>query len=143
MIFSAFQREDDDAVFTVGRNVSGGSFSAGQSCAWDVSSSVDGVRVSVPATATLSLFRGVFAETVADSGYGKIQVGGYNSYASVLASTLTEIAPGDILKAVNGQKYLQRHGASDGVSGFVFAAETVASSGSPAAAAVKVLLRAL
>lgn len=143
MIFSAFQREDDDAVFTVARNVSGGAYAAGEVAVWDISASVDGVRVSVPATATLSLFRGVAGEAVADSGYGRFQVHGYNSVASVTNTTNTAIAAGNILIPVDAVKYLARSGASDGKSGFVYAAEAVATAATPAAAAHKVLIRAL
>lgn len=143
MIFNAFQREDDDSVFTVARNVSGGTFSAGQSAVWDISASVDGVRVSVAATATLSLFRGVATESVADSAYGRFQVHGYNSGVSVTNTTNTAIAAGDILVPVNAQKYLARSGASSGVDGFVYAAQAVATGATPAAANVKALIRAL
>jgi hypothetical protein len=144
MIFNAFQKEDDDALFTVVRNVSGGAFALGQSCVWDVTSP-DGVRVSVPATATLSLFKGVFADPVADSGYGKVQVGGYCSYGSVIQDTAggTNIAAGDILVPVNGQKYLARSAASDGKSGFVYAGEAFVTATTPAAASKKIFLRAL
>jgi len=143
MIFSAFQREDDDSIFTVVKNVAGSSFAAGQVCVWDITSSVDGVRVSVPATATLSLFRGVCAEAIADGTYGKVQVGGYNSYASVTNDTSQAVAAGDILIPVNAAKHLARSGASDGKSGFIYAAAAVTTATTPAAAAVKVLIRAL
>ena len=143
MIFNGFQREDDDAVFTVVRNVSGGSRSAGQTIVWDISSSVDGVRVTVPATATLSLFRGVLAETIADSAYGKSQLHGYKAAASVTNDTSTAIAAGDILIPVDGQTYLARSAASDGKTGFVYAAAAVATGATPAAANVKVLIRGL
>jgi hypothetical protein len=143
MIFNAFQREDDDAVFTVARNVSGGTFALGEVAVWDISASVDGVRVSVPATATLSLFRGVAGEAVVDSAYGRFQVHGYNANALVTNTTNTAIAAGNILIPVDAVKYLARTGASDGKSGFVYAAEAVATAATPAAAAHKVLIRAL
>jgi hypothetical protein len=143
MIFNAFQREDDDSVYTVVRNVAGSAFSAGQSAVWDISSSVDGVRVSVPATATLSLFRGIVAEAIADSAYGKVQVHGYAAVASVLNHTTQAIAAGDILIPVDSQKYLARSAASDGKSGFVYAAEAFATATTPAAANKKALVRAL
>jgi len=143
MIFNAFQREDDDAVFTVARNVSGGTYSLGQVAVWDISASVDGVRVSVPATATLSLFRGVCADTILDSAYGRFQVHGYNSNASVVNTTNQAVAAGDILIAVDAQKYLARSGASDGKSGFVYAAAAIVTAATPAAAAHAVLIRAL
>ena len=143
MIFNAFQREDDDSVFTVARNVSGGTVSLGQVAVWDITSSVDGVRVSVPATATLSLFRGVATEAVTDSSYGRFQAHGYQASASVINHTTQAVAAGDILIPVDGQKYLARSAASDGKTGFVYAAEALATATTPAAAATKVLVRAL
>ena len=143
MIFNSFQREDDDAVFTVVRNVSGAARAIGDSVVWDISASVDGVRVTVPATATLSLFRGVLIEALADSAYGKCQVHGYNAAAYVSNSTNTAIAAGDILipgNAVDGVKY---SAASDGKSGFIFAAELFATATTPAESLKKVLIRAL
>lgn len=143
MIFSAFQREDDDSVFTVVRNVSGGSFAVGDVCVWDIAAP-DGVRVSQAASATLSLFRGIVAEeAISNSSYGKVQVGGYNSYAKVSNSTNQAIAAGNILVATAAAKYLSYSAAGDGKSGFVYAGEAVATAATPAAAAHKVLLRAL
>lgn len=143
MIFNAFQREADDAVFTVVRNVSGGSLSAGAAVVWDSSSSIDGVRVTKAASATLSLFRGILVDTLADSAYGKCQTHGYNTVASVINSTDQAIAAGNILICVASQTYLAYSAAGDGKSGFVFAGEAFATDATPAAAATKVLIRAL
>lgn len=141
MIFNAFQRDDDDAVFTVVRNVSGGARAIGDTVVWDISASVDGVRVTVPITATLSLFRGVLVEALADSGYGKCQVHGYNSAAAVQDTSVT-IAAGNILIPVSGADALTFSTASDGLTGFVYAAEAVAADTS-AEVLAGVLIRAL
>jgi hypothetical protein len=143
MIFSAFQREDADNVFTVVRNVSGGTLAVGESVVWDISASVDGVRVSVPATATLSLFVGVVTEAILDSGYGKVQVYGYSAIASVTNHTTQAVAAGNILVPADAVKTLTYSAASDGKTGFVYAAAAVATATTPAAAATKVLIRAL
>jgi hypothetical protein len=143
MIFNAFQREDDDAVFTVARNVQASALSAGEAVVWDSSASVDGVRVSQPATATLSLFHGIAGEAVADSAYGRFQLHGYKAEASVTDHTTQAVAAGDILIPVDGQNYLARSAASDGKTGFVYAAAAVATATTPAAANRKVLIRAL
>lgn len=132
-----------DAVFTIVRNVSGATCTAGYAVVWDISSSVDGVRVTVPATATLSLFRGIAVETMADSAYGKVQVHGYCSAAYLTNDTSQAVAAGNILIPVNGQSYLDYSAASDGKSGFAFAAEAFATATTPAAANKKVLIRAL
>jgi hypothetical protein len=142
MIFSAFQREDDDSLFTVCKNASGAAINVGEPVAWDLTS-VDGVRVSLPASNELSLFRGVATETFADGTYGKVQVGGYCSYAKVTNDTSQAIAAGNILIPVAASAYLAYSGASDGKSGFVYAAEAFATATTPAAAAKGVLLRAL
>jgi hypothetical protein len=147
MIFNAFQRDDDDAVFTVVRNVSGGARAIGDSVVWDTSASVDGVRVDVAAAGTLSLFRGVLVEALADSAYGKCQVHGYNSAANVKNSTQTDITPGVVLGLVAATDDFLGYAAAgtDNTSGFAYAAETYASAsaGAVAEAATKVLIRAL
>lgn len=143
MIFSAFQREDDDSLFTVVRNVSGGALAAGDTVSWDATATADGVRVTAPAANTLSLFRGVVAEAIADSQYGKVQVGGYNSYAKVTNTTNVAIVAGDVLLATTGKTLARAADGTGGVSGFVYAAEAVATGTTPAAAAKKVFIRAL
>jgi len=146
MIFNAFQREDDDAVFTIVRNVSAAARAAGDSVVWDVLSTVDGVRVSVPVTATLSAFRGVIAEAIPDSGYGKCQIHGYNSYAQVANNYTTALVAGHILIPISGQIYLGFGGASDGKSGFVVSADTFATgtvTTNPTVTTKKVLIRAM
>ncbi len=143
MIFNAFQRDDDDAVFTVVRNVSGAARAVGDNVVWDITASVDGVRVSVPATATLSLFRGVLVEALADSAYGKAQVHGYNAACAVSNDTSVAVAAGDILLPGDGDDFLLRSGAGDGLTGFIYAAAAVATGTSPAEATVPVLIRAL
>jgi hypothetical protein len=147
MIFNSFQRDDDDAVFTVVRNVSGAARAIGDSVVWDISASVDGVRVTLAATNTLNLFRGVLVEALADSGYGKCQVHGYNSAGNVKNNTQTNIAAGDILAVTgNAEDFLSFSAAGTSVAaGFVYAAEAYASATATelAEASKKVLIRAL
>jgi hypothetical protein len=144
MIFNSFQREDDDSVFTVARNVSGSTVTAGYVVCWDVATSADGVRVSKPATDTLSAVRGLAAETIADSAYGKIQVHGYNSYAYVIPTSTTAAVAGWALAPTAAQWYLTAGvAAGDGKSGFFYHAEAVTTMTTPAATTKKVLIRAL
>jgi hypothetical protein len=138
MIFSAFQREDDDAVFTVAKNVSAGALVNGDVVVWDSSASADGVRVTLAAAATLSLFRGVCTEDIAVDQYGRFQVHGYNRATKVEGTA--PIAVGDILKPVAAQKYLVFSAAGSGVDGFVYALEAYAVA---AVATKKTLIRAL
>lgn len=150
MIFNSFQREDDDSVFTIVRNVSGAARVAGESVSWDTANAtVDGVRVTAHSTAALSAFRGVLADSLADSAYGRCQVHGYNSYAKVINNYTTAIAVGHILKPSVITNYLNCLGygaASDGNSGFVIACDTYATgtlTTQPDSKSMKVLIRAL
>lgn len=143
MIFEKINRTDAERLFLIGYNVSAATFSAGAACVWDSSASVDGVRITKPATATLSLLVGATVESIADSSYGKVQVYGYNSTVYVTNDTSQAVAAGDILIPVNAQTYFARSAASDGKSGFAFAGAAVATATTPAAAQVKVFLRCL
>jgi hypothetical protein len=143
MQFAAIQKEDPERVFTIVYNVAGATITLGYPCVWDISASVDGLRVSKPATATLSLFVGIAVENISDSNYGKVQNYGYRESALVTNDTSQAIAAGDILIGVNAQWHLARSAASDGKTGFVYAAEAFATATTPAAANKKVLIRAL
>lgn len=144
MIFHAFQREDDDAIFTVVYNVSGDAWVAGYPVQWDGGTSVNGVRCTKPTTGQLGLFRGVVAEAIANSGYGKVQVGGYCAAAYVIDATVT-LTTGQLLLPTAGQYYFTRSTvAATGAEGFAYLVqEFAANSGTLAAATKKVLLRAL
>lgn len=123
-------------------NVAGATITAGYPAVFDISTA-DGVRVSKPATATLSLVVGIAVESIADSAYGKFQLYGYRSQANITNDTSVAVAAGDILIPVNAQWYLARSAASDGKSGFIYAAEAFATAATPAAANKKTFLRCL
>lgn len=135
MIFNAFQREDADNVHTVGKNVSGSAKAVGDVVVLDSGATADGVRVTEAAAATLGLFRGIVAEVIADSGFGKILVHGYTADAKVNGAATA----GDTLIAVDGEVYFETNGASDGVGGLAYALATTA--GLPALS--KVFVRGL
>lgn len=142
MLIQRINRTDAERVFAVFYNVAGAQITAGYPAVFDVSSP-DGVAVSKPATATLSLVVGVAIENISDSAYGKFQLFGYRSQAFVTNDTSVAIAAGDILIPVNAVWHLARSGASDGKSGFIYAAEAFATATTPAAANKKVFLRCL
>lgn len=147
MIFHAFQREDDDSVFTVVRNISGATRAVGDAVAVAAGTLADGVRVSLPASGELDLFRGIVAESILDSAYGKAQVHGFCSYAKVLvADSSVAVAQGLALVPVATKTYLGLAGGiavNDG-SKFATALATVATGNtSVAVASCKVFLRAL
>ena len=144
MIFNSFQREDDDAVYTIVYNVSGGSLAVGEACVWDSGASADGVRVTQAAATTLSLFRGIVAETLADSAYGKVQVHGFFTDASVISHITTPIAAGTVLGCTAAQDYLGYVVETGlGTEGFVYSLEAYTTQTTPVAAAKNVLIRAL
>ena len=145
MLFQRVNRSDAEKVFLIVQNVSGSSFSSGQTCVWDISASVDGVRATTAATATLSLLVGATAEAIANSSYGKVQSYGLNTQVYVSNGTAggTDIAAGNILIPVNAAGHLFYSAASDGKTGFAYAAEAFATATTPAAAVKKVFLRCL
>lgn len=143
MQFQRLNRESAERVFSIVYNVAGATITAGYPAVWDITSSVDGLRVSKPATATLSLFVGIATQNIVDSAYGKVQHYGYKQSGYMTNDTSVAIAAGDILIPVDAQWYLARSAASDGKSGFVYAAEAFATATTPAAANKKVLIRAL
>ena len=125
MLWQRINREDAEKVFCIVQNVAGATVTANYPVVWDITSP-DGVKVSKPASATLSLFVGIANKDIADSAYGLIQVYGYRASAYMTNDTTVAIAAGNILIPVDAQWYLARSGASDGKSGFIFAAEAVA-----------------
>ena len=143
MIFNSFQREDDDALFTVVRNVSGAARAIGDNVVWDISGSVDGVRVTANASNTLNLFRGILIEALADSAYGKAQIHGYNAAAYITNSTNASITAGDVLIGVAAKDGLEYSAAGTGITGFVYAAAAFVTSSTPAEVLQKVLIRAV
>lgn len=143
MLFQRLNRDDAEKIFAIVKNVAGATITANYPCVWDISASVDGLRVSKPATATLSLFVGIADDDIADSGFGLVQTYGYRASAYITNDTSVAIAAGDILIPVNAQWYCARSAASDGKTGFVYAGEAFATATTPAAANKKVLIRAL
>ena len=132
-----------ERLFSIVYNVAGATVTSNYPVVWDITSSVDGIRVSKPASATLSLIVGIATADISDSAYGKIQCYGYRASAFVTNDTSQAVAAGDILIPVNAQWHLARSAASDGKSGFLYAAAAVATATTPAAANVKVLIRCL
>lgn len=144
MLFQRLNREDAEKVFLIVYNVSAATITAGYSCVWDVSAP-DGVRVSKPATATLSLFVGIADDDIANGAYGLVQAYGYRAAGYVINGVVT-IAAGNILIPENALWSLAYSAASDGKSGFVYAGEAVAyvtQTTLSTAANKKVFLRAL
>ena len=131
MLIPHVVQTEADKVFVNVLNNQASSLSDGDAVAWNTSTP-DGVRTTQPATATLSLLNGLAAGTIAASAYGLAQAYGFKTVATVTNTTNTAIVAGDILVPVNAVDYFARSGASDGKSGFIFAAAAVATATTPA-----------
>ena len=150
MIFHAFQREDDDSVFTIVRNVAGSALAVGDPCEVSVATGADGVRVNTCA-AQANLFRGIVSEAIADSAYGKVQVHGYCSYAKVLvADTSIAVTAGyPLMPSTNAQSLIPivtTTAATTAIKtgfGFVSTLAAVAVGSTTVPVASKVFIRAL
>lgn len=143
MLIQRLSSDSQELVFSVVKNVNGATLSAGAACVYELGANLDGVRVTTPATATLSAFAGVTIESIADQAKGRIRVYGFQSQVFVTNDTSVAIAAGDVLKPVNAQTFITRSGASDGTTGFLIAGEAFATATTPAAALKKVLVRSL
>lgn len=142
MLFQLINRGDPEVVYVIVYNVAGAQITAGYLAVWDTSTA-DGVRVTKPATATLSLLVGIAVENIADSAYGKLQAYGYNATTYITNDTSQAIAAGNILVPVNAQWYADYSAASDGKTGFLIAGEAFATDATPAAANMKSFIRCL
>jgi len=148
MLFQRVNRTDAEKVFVVVYNASGGAFTTGQVLAWDCGTSADGIRVTTPATATLSAFAGLASAGIANGAYGLAQVYGYTASASVKPDITTALVAGSIMLPVNASADLSCDDSagrdnSDGKSGFIIAMQTNTTMTTPVASAHKVFIRAL
>lgn len=148
MLFQRVNRTDAEKVFVVVYNASGGAFTVGQALQYDCGTSADGIRVTTPATNTLSAFCGLANAGIANGAYGLAQVYGYNASASVKPDITTALVAGSIFLPMNASADLSCNAAtgidaSDGKTGFIIAMQTNTTQTTPVAAAHKVFLRAL
>ena len=145
MLFKRVSRASAEQVFIVVQNVSGGTLTAGYSCCFELGS-VDGVRVTQPATAFLQAFAGVADADIADNAYGLIQVYGYRSSAYISRSTEKATAAGVELELLTANWGLSPVGgaiSSGQTKAFAFLCEAVTSSASASYTTAKVFIRAL
>lgn len=144
MLFQRINRSDAEKVFIIAQNVSGSTMTAGYSCVFDVSASVDGVRVTQASSTDLQAFAGVADADIANSAYGKIQIYGYRSSAYIYSSAGDSVA-GDILTCVASQWGLTPSTTSGSAKAFGFLCEAVSSSAASSQyhLTAKVFIRAL
>lgn len=132
-----------EKVFVNVLNVQAVTVQAGDVVVWDVGTA-DGVRTTQPVTATLSLVVGVVDTDIAASSYGLVQNYGYRAAGALITNdTSVSVVAGDILIPVTATDRLARSAASDGKTGFIYAAETYVTNTTPVAALKKVFLRGL
>ena len=143
MLFKRIGRTSPEVAYMIVQNVSGSTMTAGYSCVFDVSASVDGVRVTQASATDLQAYAGVVHEDLTNNSYGLIQVYGYRASAYIYSSTGTSAA-GDNLTVVAAEWGLTPATTGGTAKAFGFLAEAIsASSSSQFHTTAKVFLRAL
>jgi len=145
MLFKRINRTLAETIYMVVKNVSGSTITAGYSCVFDTSASVDGVRVTQATSTDVQAYAGVADADIADTAYGRIQVWGYRASALISYSSVSLVV-GDVLGAYGGLWGLARLAVNTtgSTKGFAFACEAVASSSAVAhTTTAKVFLRTL
>lgn len=145
MLFKRVSRSAAEQIFIVVKNASGGTITAGYSCAWELTSP-DGVSVTQPAAPFLQAFAGIADADIANGAYGLLQVYGYRSSAYISRSNVAASAAGVECELLTGNWGLSPVGGA--VSGgqykcFAFLCEAVTSSASASYTTAKVFIRAL
>ena len=142
MLIPHVVQTEADKVFVNILNNQTVALSAGDFVAWNVTSP-DGVRTTQPVAATLSLIVGPADSAIAAAAYGLAQSYGYNSAALAINNKTTAFVGGDILIPLTGTDHVSYSGASDGKSGFVFAAQTFVTDTTVGALTKKVFLKCM
>ena len=143
MLFKRINKDLAETIFSILKNVSGSTITAGYSAVFDVSASVDGVRVTQASSTDLQAFAGVADQNIANNAYGRVQVYGYRSSAYIYSSTGSSAA-GDILTVVADEWGLTPAATSGSAKSFGFLCEAVsASSSSQYHTTAKIFVRAL
>ena len=142
MLIPHVVQTEADKVFVNVLNNQTAACTAGDVLVWN-GTSPDGVRVTQPASGTLSLVVGLADSAIAASGYGLAQAYGYNSAALVTNCTDTALAIGDVLIAFAAVDYLRYEKAGTGLDGFFYAAATLATDTTPAETTHGVFIRCL
>jgi hypothetical protein len=146
MLFKRISRTSAEQVFIVVQNVSGSTMTAGYAVTWDLSASVNGVRVTRANTATRNAFAGVVDADIANGDYGLIQAYGYRSSAYITRSTVKVSAAGESLECVNSDWGLMPAlTVASPFATYAFICETVTSTSGTANSwtTAKIFLRAL
>src|SRR5438552_1893725 len=146
MIFQRLNANDAEKVFAIFYNVQGATVTANYATRLDTGT-FDGIRVSQPTTATLSLLVGIANTSIADSSYVLVQIYGFRTSCFVTNDTSVAIVAEDILTSVNAANHLARSAAGNGTqiagSGLIVSGVAVATATTPAAAAKACFIRCM
>ena len=129
MLFKRISRSSPETVYIVAKNVSGSTITSGYSAVFDVSASVDGVRVTQASSTDLQAYAGIADSDIANSAYGLLQVYGYRSSIYVYSSTGSSAA-GDNLTVVADEWGVTPAATAGTSKAFGFLCEAVAASSS-------------
>lgn len=142
MLFPHVVNTEADKVFVNVLNVQVVTVDAGDVIGWDTGTS-DGVRTTQLVTGTRSLFVGIADSSIAASAYGLAQAYGYRAAALVIQDTSVTGVVGDIFIPVTAVDYSIFSANSDGKSGFLYLAESLATATTVTAVSIKMFIRAL
>jgi len=107
MLFQRVNRDNAEKVFVIAKNTSGATLAANLPVYWETDEQSDGVAVSQMVTSGNLLFAGINHSSLADDGYGLVQV--YGARTSVVVSPVVSsysAVPGTRLIGVAGAAYL-------------------------------------
>jgi hypothetical protein len=143
MLFKRISRSDAETAYIVVQNVSGSTMTAGYHAFFDITTSADGVRVTMATTGSLQAYAGCIDAAIANNGYGLCQVYGYRSAGFTYGSGTT--ASGDALLPVNGSWAMQAttEATTSGFKSWGFMCETVGSTAASTSANKRIFIRAL
>lgn len=143
MLFKRISRSDAETAFIVVQNVSGSTMTAGYHAFFDISTSADGVRVTMCTATALNAYAGCIDANLANNGFGLCQVYGYRSAGFTYGSGTT--TSGENLMPVDGSWALQATASAttSGFKAFGFMCETVGSTAASTSANKRIFIRAL
>ena len=129
MLFQRINRSQAETIFMVVQNQSGSTVTQGYNVVLDVSSDVDGVRVTQASATDLQAYIGAADSDISDGDYGLVQVFGYRTDLFIYSSAGSSVA-GDNLTVV-ADKWGVTPVTGDGVDkAWGFLCEAIAASSS-------------
>lgn len=144
MIFQRVNRSDPERVFIV-MQANAANIAKDDAVGLDMTAaSVDGVKITQPATGTLHACVGVADNAIANGDYGLVQVWGYRSTSRVF-QTNTSIDTGNVLIPVAAADYFASVALTTSIIQPIRAVllESIASSSASATISAKVFLKAI